>query len=185
MLPAPLMPLGCAVPILFNVSDTDPDVHCTMPIPAPTGAVPPILDPEPLSYGLGYGEEWEGSLDPLAYQLQEPVDWRMDLGEASGLDTSPDTGMRSPPTVATEEGVSFSMMIRRAAEVFTKVMVTAHLRRSGFSVFPYLDEWLLKAGSPQAVVSDLQTTVDHLHLLGFNINMQKSHLNPTQTLPFI
>ncbi|KAJ1178680.1 hypothetical protein NDU88_003922 [Pleurodeles waltl] len=39
--------------------------------------------------------------------------------------------------------------------VFMKVMVKVveHLRRLGVSVFPYLDDWLLKADSPQIVVS--------------------------------
>ena len=37
--------------------------------------------------------------------------------------------------------------------VFTKVMavLAANLRRSGLPVFPYLYDWLLKVGSPQAV----------------------------------
>ena len=50
------------------------------------------------------------------------------------------------------------------ARVFTKVMevVAAHIWRSEVPVFPYLDDWLLKAGSPQAVVTHLQTTADIL-----------------------
>ncbi|XP_078497067.1 uncharacterized protein LOC144753171 [Lissotriton helveticus] len=74
-----------------------------------------------------------------------------------------------------------------APRVFTKVMavVAAHLRRLGVSVFPYLDDWLLKAGSPQTVVSHLQTTADLLHQLGFSINVPKSHLCPSQKLLFI
>ncbi|KAJ1209891.1 hypothetical protein NDU88_005263 [Pleurodeles waltl] len=44
-----------------------------------------------------------------------------------------------------------------APRVFTKVMavVAAHLCRLGVSVFPYLDDWLLKAPSPRTVVSHL------------------------------
>ncbi|KAJ1160485.1 hypothetical protein NDU88_000987 [Pleurodeles waltl] len=63
----------------------------------------------------GTGEEWEWSEDPLEYDLEQ--DWYEDLGEASGLDTSPDTGMLSPPNVATEEGASYAMVVRSAAEV--------------------------------------------------------------------
>ena len=68
-----------------------------------------------------------------------------------------------------------------APRVFTKVMllVAVHLR-----IFPYLYDWLLKAGSPHAVVTHLQTTANLLHLLGFTINVPKSHLSP-QTLPFL
>ena len=63
-------------------------------------------------------------------------------------------------------------------------LVAALLRRSG-AIFPYLDDWLLKASSPQAVVAHLQTTANLLHSLGFTINVPKSHLAPSQMLPFI
>ncbi|KAJ1117822.1 hypothetical protein NDU88_006018 [Pleurodeles waltl] len=71
--------------------------------------------------------------------------------------------------------------------VFTKVMVVvaAHLRRLGVPVFPYLDDWLLKADTPQKVVSHLQTMANLFHSLGFTINMPKSHLTPSQMLPFL
>ncbi|KAJ1198544.1 hypothetical protein NDU88_002383 [Pleurodeles waltl] len=72
--------------------------------------------------------------------------------------------------------------------VFTKVMavVAAHLRRLGVSILPYLDDWLLKAPSPQTVVSHLQTTANLLlHQLGYTINVPKSHLTPSQMPPFI
>ncbi|KAJ1202912.1 hypothetical protein NDU88_006707 [Pleurodeles waltl] len=74
-----------------------------------------------------------------------------------------------------------------APRVFTKVMavVAAHLHRSGISVFPYLDDWLLKAPTPQALVTHLQTMADLLHSLGFTINVPKSHLTPSQKLSFI
>ncbi|KAJ1093251.1 hypothetical protein NDU88_006356 [Pleurodeles waltl] len=64
-------------------------------------------------------------------------------------------------------------------------VVAAHLRRSGISVFPYLDDWLLKAPTPQALVTHLQTTADLLHSLGFTINVPKSHRTPSQKLSFI
>ena len=71
--------------------------------------------------------------------------------------------------------------ITSAPWVFTKVMaeIAAHLSRSGVPFFPYLDDWLLKAGSAQAVDTHLQTTVDLLHSLRFTINRPKSHLTPT------
>ena len=53
--------------------------------------------------------------------------------------------------------------------LFTKVMVVvaAYLPRLGIPVFPYIDDWLLKAGLPQKVVNHLQTTDDLLILLSF------------------
>ena len=74
-----------------------------------------------------------------------------------------------------------------APQVFAKLMtvVAAYLWRSGVPVFPHFDDWLLKAGSPRAVVTHLQTTANLLHSLGFIINVPKSHLIPSQMLPFI
>ena len=63
-------------------------------------------------------------------------------------------------------------------------VVAAHLLRSGVPVFPYLNDWLLKAGSLQAVVTHLQTTANLLYSRRFTINMPKSHLTPSQLLPF-
>ncbi|KAJ1140863.1 hypothetical protein NDU88_007201 [Pleurodeles waltl] len=74
-----------------------------------------------------------------------------------------------------------------APRVFTKVMAVdaAHLRRFGVSVFPYLDDWLLKANSPQKIAFHLPTTASLLHRVGFTINVSKSHQTASQTLPFI
>ncbi|KAJ1097500.1 hypothetical protein NDU88_002618 [Pleurodeles waltl] len=71
--------------------------------------------------------------------------------------------------------------------MFKKVMarVVAHLHMLGVSVFPYLEDLLLKADSPQKVISYLQTTERLLHTLRFTINVPKSHLTPSQRLPFI
>ncbi|XP_078520251.1 uncharacterized protein LOC144785006 [Lissotriton helveticus] len=74
-----------------------------------------------------------------------------------------------------------------APRVFTKVMavVAAHLRRSEIHVFPYLDDWLIKAESPEKVLHHLQETTQLLHRLGFSINVPKSHLVPSQCNLFI
>lgn len=74
-----------------------------------------------------------------------------------------------------------------ALRVFTKVMavVAAHLRRSGIPVVPYLDDWLIKAKSPEMVQHHLQVTSQLLFDLGFSINVPKSHLEPSQRNLFI
>ncbi|KAJ1168845.1 hypothetical protein NDU88_000758 [Pleurodeles waltl] len=74
-----------------------------------------------------------------------------------------------------------------APRVFTKVMsvVTAELRRKGIAVFPYLDDWLIKAKSPELVLRHLQSTTQLLFDLGFSVNEPKSHLEPSQRLLFI
>ncbi|KAJ1128923.1 hypothetical protein NDU88_007295 [Pleurodeles waltl] len=65
--------------------------------------------------------------------------------------------------------------------VFTNVMavVAANLRRKGIAVFPYLDDWLIKAKSPELVLHHLQMTTQLLSSLGFSINVPKSHLEPS------
>ncbi|KAJ1187211.1 hypothetical protein NDU88_003990 [Pleurodeles waltl] len=74
-----------------------------------------------------------------------------------------------------------------APRVFTKVMsvVAAELRRKGIAVFPYLDDWLIKAKSPELVLHHLQSTSQLLFDLGFLVNVPKSHLEPSQRLLFI
>ncbi|KAJ1165465.1 hypothetical protein NDU88_005893 [Pleurodeles waltl] len=71
--------------------------------------------------------------------------------------------------------------------VFTKVMavVAAELRRRGIAVFPYLDDWLIKAKTQELVRCHLQSTTQLLYDLGFSINVPKSHLEPSQRLLFI
>ncbi|KAJ1142167.1 hypothetical protein NDU88_008494 [Pleurodeles waltl] len=63
-------------------------------------------------------------------------------------------------------------------------VVAAHLRRLGVSVFPYLNDWLLKEDMPQNVISHLRTTANLLHTLVLTVNVLKSHLTPSQMLPF-
>ncbi|KAJ1206569.1 hypothetical protein NDU88_001972 [Pleurodeles waltl] len=101
-------------PILIT---DEPERRRSTSIPFSMGSPVPRVDPDPYAYGYGYGESLEGMLDPLEYQLDPQMDWVQDLGDASGLDTSPDTGMLSPRTVATEEGTSYFMVVQRAAEV--------------------------------------------------------------------
>ncbi|KAJ1135528.1 hypothetical protein NDU88_001967 [Pleurodeles waltl] len=74
-----------------------------------------------------------------------------------------------------------------APRVFTKVMavVAAHLRKREVAVFPYLDDWLIKAKSPEIVLSHLRMTTQLLFDLGFSVNVPKSHLEPSQRLLFI
>ncbi|KAJ1202338.1 hypothetical protein NDU88_006138 [Pleurodeles waltl] len=73
-----------------------------------------------------------------------------------------------------------------APRVFTKVMsvVAAELRREGIAVFPYLNDWLIKAKSPELVSYHLQSTTQFLFDLGFSVNVPKSHLEPSQRLQF-
>ena len=68
--------------------------------------------------------------------------------------------------------------------VFTRVVATlvGHLRRLGFRVFYYLDDWLLVAESKELLELHLQTTMQWTQDLGFPVNCKKSSLVP-QRLP--
>ncbi|KAJ1149390.1 hypothetical protein NDU88_002200, partial [Pleurodeles waltl] len=74
-----------------------------------------------------------------------------------------------------------------ALQVFLKVMavVAAELRRKGIAVFPYLDDWLIKAKSPELLRCHRQSTTQLLFDLGFSVNVPKSHLEPSKRLLFI
>ena len=71
--------------------------------------------------------------------------------------------------------------------VFTQVMAVpaAYLRRMGLSVFPYLDNWLIKANSLEMVTNHLNHTTTLLHEVGFSINRSQSHVNPLKRIQFI
>ena len=54
---------------------------------------------------------WAGSEDPYEEPYEDPLaqddNWYELLADASGLNTSPNTGLVSPPTVATKDGGIF------------------------------------------------------------------------------
>lgn len=74
-----------------------------------------------------------------------------------------------------------------APRVFTKclVVVAAHLRRQHIHVFPYLDDWHIKASSQAKCLQHTHKTVPLLHDLGFTVNLSKSHLQPSHTQKYL
>ena len=72
--------------------------------------------------------------------------WYEDLQDASGLDTSPDTGLVSPLGSATKKSASFTMVMRRAADLqFPAWEIKTNVLTEGFqpgqtnseSLFPF------------------------------------------------
>ncbi|KAJ1181763.1 hypothetical protein NDU88_006963 [Pleurodeles waltl] len=66
--------------------------------------------------------DWSGSEDPYGYldPLEESLakdKWYEEVVDASGLDTSLDTGLVSLPSVAAEERALFAMLVRKAAKI--------------------------------------------------------------------
>ena len=64
-------------------------------------------------------------------------------------------------------------------------MVVAHFRMSGMSIFPYLDDWLLKARSPEMMLRYLKSMASLLFDNDFSISVPKSRMEPSQILLFI
>ncbi|XP_078516602.1 uncharacterized protein LOC144781565 [Lissotriton helveticus] len=77
--------------------------------------------------------------------------------------------------------------LKSAPRVFTKCLaaVAAHLRRQGIHVYPYLDDWLVKANSYQKCKQHAHTVTSTLISLGFSIHWKKSSMEPEQVKIFL
>ena len=71
--------------------------------------------------------------------------------------------------------------------LFTRVMkaVAAHLRAKSIRVHLYLDDWLVRADSREALLRDAQYVLNVVTRLGLIINVKKSHLVPSQRFQFL
>ena len=70
---------------------------------------------------------------------------------------------------------------------FTKLLrpVVALLRQQGVKLQVYLDNWLIRADTPEQAKLHAQTTIRVLHFLGWIINYEKSDITPSQDFQFI
>lgn len=77
--------------------------------------------------------------------------------------------------------------LRSAPRTFSKCMavVAAFLRKKGIFVYPYLDDWLLKAPTPSSLQIHLSCTLQLMESLGLKVNLKKSILNPTQKIHYL
>ena len=71
--------------------------------------------------------------------------------------------------------------------VFTKVMapIVSYLRSHQVYVYPYLDDWLVRAASIQEVIRSRDLVLQVIQRVGLILNAKKSHLTPSQDLVFI
>ena len=74
-----------------------------------------------------------------------------------------------------------------APRVFTKLLdpVASHLRSRGIRLHRYLDDWLFRGQSPEAVSSATAQALDLFARLGFIVNFQKSDLVPRTSFVFL
>ena len=70
---------------------------------------------------------------------------------------------------------------------FTKLLrpVVSLLRQQGVKLHVYLDDWLIRADTPEEAQLHAQTTIKVLQFLGWIINFEKSDLTPSQDFQFI
>ena len=74
-----------------------------------------------------------------------------------------------------------------APQVFSRVMapVSAILHSMGIRMRRYLDDWLVQSSSRESLLRDLQTVLGLCHELGVVINLEKSHLIPSQVVQYL
>lgn len=74
-----------------------------------------------------------------------------------------------------------------ASRVFTKCLATVaeHLCRQEIHVYPYLDDWLVKASSYRECKHHIQQDILTLSVLGFSIHWEKSSMEPEQIKIFL
>ena len=70
---------------------------------------------------------------------------------------------------------------------FTKLLrpVVSLLRQQGVKLHVYLDDWLIRADTPEQAQLHTQTTIRVLQFLGWIITYEKSDLTPSQDFQFI
>ena len=70
---------------------------------------------------------------------------------------------------------------------FTKLLraVVLLLRQQGVKLHVYLDDWLIRADTPEQAQLHAQTTIRVLQFLGWIINYEKSDLTPSRDFQFI
>ena len=71
--------------------------------------------------------------------------------------------------------------------IFSKRMdvIAAFLRQCAISVFPYLDDWLIKDLIRNRLISQTRFCIQNIQSLGFLLNLKKSDLLPSQKFTFI
>ena len=71
--------------------------------------------------------------------------------------------------------------------IFTKLIdvIAAHLRQCAISLFPYIDNWLIRDLICNRLVSHTIYCLQTLQSLGFILNLRKSDLIPAQKFTFI
>ena len=92
--------------------------------------------------------------------------------------------------LSVEEIIQFLVLcfgLRTAPRVFTKlvIVIAAYLRRRGFQIFMFLDDWLLVHQDVHVLMAQAKDLVNLVTELGFLINWEKSDLQPSQSFVYL
>ena len=74
-----------------------------------------------------------------------------------------------------------------APRVFTKLVaeVGAKLREEGVKIYQYLDDWLIVSKQKEVLLRHRDRMLELTRGLGFIVNLEKSHLEPSQDITFL
>ena len=77
--------------------------------------------------------------------------------------------------------------LNTAPRLFTRLAhaVAAYLHQQGISIIPYLDDWLIHHHDRQVLLAQQRILLHTLDILGLMLNVEKSHLEPTQDIEFL
>ena len=167
---------------------TSPGYHSWLVlVPKKTGDLRPII--RPLHFQLPRGsstlQDGDARVRPLSHQ-KSGVDG-MDSHTWCLRSCSYAPGR---PQVTTLRGQQESVPIHLSSiwagdppREFTKLLrpVVLLFRQQGVKLHVYLDDWLIRADTPEQAKLHAQTTIRVLQFLGWIINYEKSDLTPSQT----
>ena len=160
-------------------------------VPKPNGKCRPILDLSRLNLFLSTG----------TFKMETPETIRLSLktGEwVTSLDFS-DAYFHIPIAPRSRKYLRFFLFqqtfqftalpfgLATAPLEFTKIVKEVKLmaQARGIRIHQYLDDWLLRAPSPEICLQHTQTLLDLCRELGWVVNMTKSELVPTQVFNFV
>ena len=160
-------------------------------VPKPNGKWRPILDLSRLNLFLSTG----------TFKMETPETIRLSLktGEwVTSLDFS-DASFHIPIAPRSTKYLRFFLFqqtfqftalpfgLATAPLEFTKIVKEVKLmaQAMGIRIHQYLDDWLLRAPSPEICLQHTQTLLDLCRELGWVVNMTKSELVPTQVFNFV
>ena len=159
--------------------------------PKKDGSLRPILNLKPLNRFVPY-EHFKMEGLHMALDMIQPQEYfaKLDLKDAYysmliGEQTRPYLRFRWQDQLFQFRVCPFGLAT--APRVFTKILkpVVSVLRRAGVKLVIYLDDMILLNQDQSLLRSQIKTTVWLLEHLGFQINWEKSMLNPVQQIEFL